>query len=353
MGGSSDSFGGDASNIVTAGNRSGDFAISRDSIDSFLNNPEARSVREGGGNRSSIKVKGWKAESSYARAMVRAAEDGDESLVSEYAKLKGKYGSVASFYMDAAEVFLRNDQRAMAVQVLSNLAEVESESAQMLRVLAFKYSEMGEFAMAEMLLREVMELRGEEPQSHRDLALLLVKRKRYAEASRLLWKVVNTTWDDRFDGIKMVVLNEWNQVQRVSGGKLSSVQRRFRYDIDADLRVVIVWDTDNTDMDLWVTTPDGEKCYYAHELTKLGGKISEDLIDGRGPEEFMIRRSSEGKYKIQANYYGTREQTLSGPTTLTTRVITNWNRPGQKEEVITFKLGKDKEVIEIGEASFR
>jgi Ca-activated chloride channel homolog len=198
----------------------------------------------------------------------------------------------------------------------------------------------------------VMELRGEEPQSYRDLALLLVKRKRYAEASGLLWKVVNTTWDDRFDGIKMIVLNEWNQVQRVSGREVSSVQKRFRYNLDADLRVVIVWDTDNSDMDLWVTTPDGEKCYYAHELTKLGGKISKDLIDGRGPEEFMIRRSSEGKYKIQANYYGTREQTLSGPTTLTARVITNWNRPGQTEEVITFKLGKDKEVIEIGEASF-
>ncbi|MFT5906729.1 MAG: tetratricopeptide (TPR) repeat protein [Cryomorphaceae bacterium] len=338
-------------NIVTGGNRSGDIAISRDSIDSFLNHPNARSSTGSKAKTATIAIKGWKPQSRYAKALSAAAKRG--SLMSEYAKWKTNYQNSPSFYLDAAEVFLRNDQRAMAIKVLSNLAEIDSESAQMLRILAFRYSQMGEYALAEMLLREVVELRGEEPQSYRDLALVLAKRKRYSEASTLLWKVVNTTWDFRFNGIKMIVLNEWNQIQRKSNKKLSYTQRRFRYNIDADLRVVIVWDTDNSDMDLWVTTPDGGKCYYGNKLTKLGGKMSQDLTQGRGPEEFMIRRSSEGKYKIQANYYGTNEQTLASPTTLTARVITNWNRPNQKEEVITFKLGKEEQVIDIGEAGFR
>ncbi len=357
------------SNIVTGGNRSGDFAISRDSIDSFLNNPN-RNSRPGlnanfrpqpklivrprfKASHAGIGIKGWTPQTRSARALSKAAKEGEGNLISAYAKWKNKYKSRPDFYLDAAEVFLRNGQRAMAIQVLSNLAEIDSESAGLLRVLAFRYSEMGEYALAEMLLREVMELRGEEPQSYRDLALLLAKRKRYSEASTLLWKVVSTTWDGRFSGIKIVVLNEWNQIQRKSNRKLSSAQRRFRYNMDADLRVVLVWDTDNTDMNLWVTAPDGEKCDLYNRLTKLGGKLSQNLTRGRGPEEFLIRRSSEGKYKIHASYYGTREQTLAKPTTLTARIITNWNRPNQKEEVITFKLGKKKQVYDIGEAVFR
>ncbi len=336
-------------NIVTAGNRSGDLAITRDNIDSFLNNPNARSQPKS----ASIEIKGWEAQSSYAKALSAAAKSGNGELMSEYAQWKKDYQNSPSFYLDAAEVFLRNNQRAMAIQVLSNLAEIDAESAEMLRILAFRFSQMGEYALAEMLLREVVELRGEEPQSYRDLALVLAKRKQYSEASALLWKVVNTEWDWRFDGIKMIVLNEWNQIQRMSNRKLTSAQQRFRYDIDADLRVVIVWDTDNSDMDLWVTTPEGEKCYYGNELTKYGGKISQDLTDGRGPEEFMIRKSSDGKYIIQADYYGTREQTLAGPTTLTATIFTNWNRPDQKEEVMTFELGKEKQVIDVGDAGFR
>ncbi len=357
-------------NIVTGGMRSGDFAITRDSIDSFLNNPNRSSLpglsnfRPGSKpklivrpsfkqTQASIGIMGWTPQTRYAKALTVAAKKGEVSLISAYVKWKKKYKSNPDFYLDAAEVFLRNGQRAMAIQILSNLAEIDSESAELLRTLAFKYSKIGECDLAEMLLREVVELRGEEPQSYRDLALVLAKRKRYSEASTLLWKVVNTTWDSRFNGIKMIVLNEWNQVQGKSNRKLSSAQRRFRYKMDADLRVVLVWDTDNSNMDLLVTTPDGEKSYSPFSITRLGGKMSQNVTRGRGPEEFMIRRSGEGKYKIQAKHRGTREQTLAKPTTLTARIITNWGRTNQKEEVITFKLGKEGQVIDIGEAGFR
>eukprot|EP00112_Aurelia_sp_Birch-Aquarium-sp1_P009405 Seg20680.1 transcript_id=Seg20680.1/GoldUCD/mRNA.D3Y31 product="putative protein YfaP" protein_id=Seg20680.1/GoldUCD/D3Y31 len=223
------------------------------------------------------------------------------------------------------------------------------------RVLAHRYSQMGEYKLAESLFRKILVLRGEEPQSYRDLALVLIKRKRYTEAEKLLWKVISTEWDWRFNGIEMIVLNEWNHLHDQHGKhlKVRSSQKRFRHSIDADIRIVISWDTDNSDMDLWVTNPDGEKCYYSNNLTEEGGRISQDMTDGRGPEEFMITKAKQGKYKIEVDYYGTREQTsIIGPTTLHCKIITNWNRKNQKEKHLTFQLGKEEKEIHIGDVTF-
>ena len=65
-----------------------------------------------------------------------------------------------------------------------------------------------------------------------------------------------------------------------------------------DLRVVLSWDSDNSDMDLWVTDPNGEKCYYSNNLTYQGGLISDDFTGGYGPEEFVLRDAKPGKYKV-------------------------------------------------------
>ena len=56
----------------------------------------------------------------------------------------------------------------------------------------------------------------------------------------------------------------------------------------ADVRVVMNWNMNNTDIDLWVTDPNGEKCFYSHSTTEIGGRISEDFTEGFGPEQFML-----------------------------------------------------------------
>lgn len=56
-----------------------------------------------------------------------------------------------------------------------------------------------------------------------------------------------------------------------------------------DLQLTIHWNTDSTDMDLWVLEPEGERCYYSHPETKGGGKLYWDTTDGYGPE--LVRPS--------------------------------------------------------------
>ena len=109
--------------------------------------------------------------------------------------------------------------------------------------------------------------------------------------------------------------------------------------------MVLAWDTDNTDMDLWVTGPDGEAASYSNTLTKRGGHMTRDCTQGYGPEEFMLKRAAPGTYRVEADYYGNSQQTLAGEVTMIVSLFTGFGTPEQKEERITLRLKNTKSRI--------
>ncbi len=70
-----------------------------------------------------------------------------------------------------------------------------------------------------------------------------------------------------------------------------------------DMQVVLTWDTDGTDVDLHVTDPKGEECFYSHKVTELGGKLDVDDTDGFGPEVFTLAHAISGDYKVDLKYF--------------------------------------------------
>jgi uncharacterized protein YfaP (DUF2135 family) len=127
---------------------------------------------------------------------------------------------------------------------------------------------------------------------------------------------------------------------------------RLRKLLDVDVRIVLTWDTDNTDMDLWVTEPAGEKCYYGYNRTSMGGRLSHDFTGGYGPEEYMVRHGQTGAYGIQANFFGSRSASLTGPTTLQATVFTHFGRPNEKRQSLTLRLTDQREVVDVGSVRF-
>jgi hypothetical protein len=55
-----------------------------------------------------------------------------------------------------------------------------------------------------------------------------------------------------------------------------------------------------------------------------------------------------GTYTIKAHYYGSRQQTLLGPATVTATVFTRYGRPGEQRQVLTLRLDRTKDLVEIG-----
>jgi hypothetical protein len=316
---------------------------------------DVKTVNEGGydknGNlKASIQLNAWDPQTPYLKVL-QYATAGTEYTT--YLKLKKEYGSTPAFYIDAADFFSKSCKKDTALTVLSNLAELRLESPQLLRALGNKLLDFKRYTEAVMVFEKVLKLKGEEPQSYRDLGLAYEANGNYQQAINTLYEVVKKDWDSRFPGIELIVMNEINNIIALHPTiDCGFIDKRLIKKEPINIRVSLTWDTDNCDMDLWVTDPNGEKCYYEHKLTRIGGKISNDFTNGYGPEEFMIKRGLNGKYLVQANYYGTRSQSQLAPVNLHLVFITNYGKPNQKKKEVTIRLENKEDVIDVGKFSF-
>ncbi|MDH4191064.1 MAG: DUF2135 domain-containing protein, partial [Betaproteobacteria bacterium] len=201
------------------------------------------------------------------------------------------------------------------------------------------------------VFRKVLELSPEEPQSYRDLGLAYAADKQFQKALDSLYEVVTRPWHGRFPEVELIALADLNAIAGKAAAKVDTrrVDPRLIRNLPLDLRAVLTWDADNTDIDLWITDPNGEKAFYGHRLTWQGGRMSQDFTGGYGPEEFSLRKARPGRYRIEAQFYGHRQQIVAGATTLQVTVQTHFGTDAAKEEIITLRLKGRGEVVYVGE----
>lgn len=314
--------------------------------------PAAKSTGNAGASapalEAAITLKKWTSNAPYI-ARFKAASA--EQLYAMYLDEKPGYLSSSAFYLDAADMLLDKGQRALGLRVLSNLAEMDLENRALLRILGYRLLQAGDAHAAIPIFQKVARLAPEEPQSFRDLGLALAADKQYQKAVEQFNEVVERVWDVRFPEIENIVLAEMNAIIATSGEKLdlSRIDPRLIKNLPLDLRVIMTWDADNSDMDLWVTDPNGERCFYSHPLTYQGGRMSRDFTNGYGPEEFSLKLAKPGKYKIETNFYGNRQQVLAGATTLQVKLTTGFGTDKQKDQLLTLRLTDAKETVFVGE----
>lgn len=308
--------------------------------------------RQARARSATVTLQPWQPDSPYAR---RLRDASPAQVYALYLDERDGNADSTAFYLDVADILLAKGRRAEGLRVLSNLAEMQLESRHVLRVLGYRLMQAKDDARAVEVFRKVLALADEEPQSHRDLGLALAGTGRRQESIERLYEVVARPWDGRFEDIELVALNELNAIVATSPKRLDTafVDARLLHNLPVDLRAVLAWDSDNSDMDLWVTDPNGERCYYGNQLTWQGGRISDDFTGGYGPEEFLLRDAKPGKYRVEANFYGDRQQIVTGATTLTLTLTTGWGTPARKDQVVTMRLDDALETVLVGEFEVR
>lgn len=272
-----------------------------------------------------------------------------------YLALREEYGQSPAFYLDVADILAEKKKTDLALRVLSNIAEMRSEDHRLLRILGYRLMKGGYNDLAVMIFEDILAMREEEPQSYRDLGLAYAQAKRYQDAVSSLYSLATRPWDSRFPEVELIALNETNRViaEQAKGVSVSKIDPRLLAAMPVDVRIVVSWDADDCDIDLWVTDPRNEKCMYSNRNTKIGGHLSHDLTGGYGPEEFLLKNALPGDYKVQVNYFGDRQQRLSGPTTVYVDMYTNYGKPNEKKQSVILKLDKTKEVIDVGALTFK
>lgn len=300
---------------------------------------------------SEISTAGWKPDAAYLKTLDKAST---QNAFTVYLDLKKDYASQPSFYFDVARWFFDKGQKETAVLVLSNVAELKLESPELLRMMGYQLLDFDEKGLAIETFRDVLALREEEPQAYRDLALALNDAGNYAEAVDLLYKVITRVWDGRFTGVKSIALNEMNSILSAHKAAVntSAIDGRLIYAMPVDVRITLDWNTDNSDVDLWVTDPKKEKCFYQHKETSTGGRLSDDMTQGYGPEEFAVKKAAGGEYVIEANLFGDSRQTIGGPITIRADLYTDFGKPTQSHKRINLRVTEAKEVVKLGSLKF-
>lgn len=288
-----------------------------------------------------IEIQAWKDDAPYVARLEKASK---QQAYQIYLDERENNLNNPSFYLTVAEIFKQKGLHDEAVLVISNLAELNLENRHVLRLLGQQLMLLQQYEDAIVIYQKVLNMAEEEPQSWRDLALAYAENKQYDDAIRTMYHVVSHEWDQRFGGIHLIAVDELNNfiAKAPNSPAIKDIDKKLIRNLPVGIRVVLTWDSDNSDMDLWVIDPNQEKTYYSNRHSAQGGKISNDFTGGYGPEAFWLKQPMKGEYSIKAHYYGDRQQIVTGPTTAFVRLIRDWGTSKQSEEILRVKMTKDR-----------
>jgi tetratricopeptide (TPR) repeat protein len=282
-----------------------------------------------------------------------------EAAYLKYLEIRAEYSNSPSFYLDVSDFFDKKGNSQIAITILTNLMEIGVDNHELMKALAYKLEYFGQYEMAVIVYGKVLDLRPEDPQSYRDLALAYGMAGEIQKSFELLYKIYNgglleKDEEERYDGIEQIAYVELSRLIGKYGKQLNlkENQKENFKEIPVDVRVVIDWNHSDTDIDLWVEDPNGEKAYYGNSKTKIGGRMSYDMTDGYGPEEFLLKNAPKGEYKILVDYFADNVQKISGPTVLKVTFFTNYGRANEERKISIIRLDKEEDELGVGNLKF-
>ncbi len=221
-----------------------------------------------------------------------------------------------------------------AVRALSSPVELRPKDAEALRLVGYGMLALGQYPAAAELFEHVRLNRPFEAQAFLEEALALDAAGRYAEAARNYEIVLARAWQRHPQELKTAASYHYGRMltalarhprAEAAAALLRARQAelaKLQYDGTAmdfrpiDYQLTTHWNSDSTDIDLWVIEPNGERCYYSHRTTALGGKLFWDITDGLGPELYHARKAAPGPYHVVVHYYGNNSPRYVVPTAL-------------------------------------
>jgi hypothetical protein len=260
------------------------------------------------------------------------------------------------------DVFTREAERrrsaagpADALKALSSMVEEKPGDSVLARDVGFSAMGWGFGGQAYHLFRRVADARPFEPQTYRAMASALVGMNRIDLAIAYFEVGLVGHWDGRFGDFRQILGMEYLHLLRrialgelkpalreYALGRMSSLQNEITYG-NADVVVMITWNTDNTDVDLHVTEPGGEECFYSHRHTSMGGQLTADVTRGYGPEMYVLPKAEGGKYQVRAHFFASDQNRASARTKVQALVFEDWGSPKERvtERTVTLEQGKE------------
>ncbi len=337
---------GDAAQIIVSGSRSASGEVAAEAAAVTDAEPGAAA-----GPVGTIEVP----EFDSNRPWIVALDGAGSGWPAALQRLLREHGRLPIFWLDVAEWHHRAGRTVEARRAAMAALEAPSRDNQTLSIVAARLQRYGALDRAIWLLDRLVDREIERPQPLRTLAMALMDRALLHEragrrdaasadlrrAITLLADAVLKVRRESYQGFEQTALMEANLAvarYRALGGQDHDLPAGLVRLLDTDIRIVMEWNTPRTDLDLWITQPDGQRVGYSSRLSSNGGRLTADVTNGFGPEEFMLRRAMPGRYTIEANVFAGDRANPNGPSRLAVRIIRNFGRADQAEELLDIEM---------------
>ena len=290
-------------------------------------------------SRAKIILAEINSNASYMKEFAKLQQAND--IYALYLKKRAQYKHLSKFYFDISNLLYSKD-KALALKVLSSLADLDLENEELFKTLHYVLKQRNEFTKDLFVTQKILEWRPFDPQSHRDYALALLDNKRPQEALNvyrdLIYQDFTEELSTRDNGIEEILVMEINNIiSRFPQVNKDKVNKAFQAELPVDIRVVLNWNKDQTDIDLWITDPNKEDCYYSNRNTKIGGRLSNDFVDGFGPEQFLLKKAIKGTYQIKTNFFAERQLNIEEPTAVMAEVYLYYSTGKEERKIVVFQ----------------
>jgi Ca-activated chloride channel family protein len=302
---------------------------------------------------SQIKVKSWAPDTPYM-SEIRAVPL--EKAYEIYLQQRDAYCSNLAFYMDVAKYFFDKGQTHTGYLILTNISEQVPEGILAQRMIAYTLFEYQKWALAQFYLDFINEIVPHEATSKRDLAFLF---EQMATANPLLAKnAANYYWqaalmDDSYQhDLAITSIGELNHLiskWQLDANDITNFDSRFIAALEYDLRITLSWSNDLADVDLQVTEPNEERVFYSNRHGPTGSWLPFDNTSGFGPEEYLLKKSTKGLYKVKADFYSNNSVEAFGPVTVRVDFYRNYGRKNEVHKSATVRLEETEGEFDIAE----
>ncbi|WP_435625510.1 carboxypeptidase-like regulatory domain-containing protein [Flagellimonas sp.] len=281
-------------------------------------------------------------DSSEYGNLLRNTQSREEalSIFDEKAKV---FGTSPDFYFDTASFFLNELQdRETYVSLLKKTEKRFADNANVLKVVAYRYEELGDLDAANDLYIKIFKLRPSYGQSYRDLAYSFKKSGDEKMALELVSRYKKAIADfDILAGesaqseIDSILTIETKSLAKTGKVRLKNELKKGLKNEIWPIRLMVEWNNSDAEFDLQLVNPQGHYYTWSHTLEKNAEFIQEEKIRGFSSKQFYMGTTPPGQWQVNVKYYGNKS---FDDTYLKVTAYTNYGSQIQTQNVQVYKL---------------
>ena len=283
----------------------------------------------------------------YLDVLAKHSPD-DAKWWDRYRVFRSACGWRADFYLNVIEFLRDRGKLEMGLRVAMDLAESMPENVEILRRAALACRRLGAEQLSHELFVRILELSPKSKVALSDLARAEEILGQDELALKHYWESIQISDSYYTRGRALVLLEEMNAL--IARAKLKpedfGIDPRFVKHVPVDLRVVLRWDADQSNLDLTVEKPGGWLSFRGAQLEE--GQLewwSGNLSRGFGPESWCAQGLFPGEYHIGARFYGDWNRDAKSTATAEVEVIRHFGTANETRKFYALRIEEKTERV--------